>query len=128
MFIFRAPYFSWEFMTTQFRQATHNDHAQIWAIIEKAILRRKNDGSNQWQDGYPNPTVISNDINKNASYVLTSNETIVGYCAVLINDEPEYKILRKLGHKFRFCRLSSPRCFRRLFRKRVSKKNHSTHS
>lgn len=91
MFIFRAPYFSREFMTTQFRQATHNDHPQIWALIEKAILRRKNDGSNQWQDGYPNPTVISNDINKNAGYVLTSNEIIVGYCAVLINDEPEYK-------------------------------------
>lgn len=84
-------------MTTQFRQATHNDHAQIWAIIEKAILRRKNDGSNQWQDGYPNPTVISNDINKNASYVLTSNETIVGYCAVLINDEPEYKNIEEIG-------------------------------
>ncbi len=91
MFIFRAPYFSGEYMATQFRQATQNDQTQIWEILEKAILRRKNDGSNQWQDGYPNPTVIANDLNKKAGYVLTSNETIVGYCAVLINDEPEYK-------------------------------------
>jgi hypothetical protein len=27
---------------------------------------RKEDGGNQWQDGYPNPDVIQNDIDQNA--------------------------------------------------------------
>jgi hypothetical protein len=31
---------------------------QIWIILQQAIARRKADGSNQWQDGYPNPEVI----------------------------------------------------------------------
>jgi hypothetical protein len=36
-----------------------------------------------------NPEVILNDI-KNAGYVLLEDEEIVGYVALLINDEPEY--------------------------------------
>lgn len=67
---------------------------QIWAILEGAIERRKSDQSKQWQDGYPNVDVIANDINKDAGYVLKNGEEIVGYCAVFINDEPEYKNIR----------------------------------
>ena len=78
-------------MNYQFRKATIPEIPQIWAILEQAIARRKEDGSNQWQDGYPNPEVIKNDINKNAGFVLTEGETIIGYTALLINDEPEYE-------------------------------------
>ena len=35
------------------RKATPADQAVIWEIVQHAILRRKNDGSSQWQDGYP---------------------------------------------------------------------------
>ena len=55
-----------------------------------AIQRRKEEGSDQWQDGYPNPDVVQKDIEKEAGFVLTDGETMVGYCAILINDEPEY--------------------------------------
>ena len=34
--------------------------------------------------------VIKDDIQKKYGYVLTLKEEIVGYCALLINDEPEY--------------------------------------
>jgi len=77
-------------MNYNFRKATLNELPEIWNIIQGAIQRRKEDGSNQWQDGYPNPEVLQNDIDKEAAFVLTENNTIVGYCAVLINDEPEY--------------------------------------
>jgi GNAT superfamily N-acetyltransferase len=77
-------------MNFQFRLATLDDLPQIWAILQQAILRRKADGSNQWQDGYPNPTVVANDIEKGVGYVALHNDTIVGYVAVLVNDEPEY--------------------------------------
>jgi GNAT superfamily N-acetyltransferase len=73
-----------------FREAKQSDLSQIWDIINDAILRRKQEGSNQWQDGYPNWEVIQNDIQKTVGFVLTEKETIVGYCAVIINDEPAY--------------------------------------
>lgn len=78
-------------MNLQFRKATSQEIPIIWEILQKAIARRKADGSNQWQDGYPNPEVIQNDIEKEAGYVLTDGNTILGYCAVFINDEPAYE-------------------------------------
>jgi len=74
----------------QFRKALISDLNPIWDLIELAIQRRKEDGSNQWQDGYPNPAVLENDIHKESGFVLTTGESILGYCAVLIDDEPEY--------------------------------------
>ncbi|MEZ4787576.1 MAG: GNAT family N-acetyltransferase [Flavobacterium haoranii] len=79
-----------------FRKAVIEDKNSIWNIIKQAILRRKADGSNQWQDGYPNLQTIENDIAKKIGFVLVDDETIIGYCAALINDEPEYaKIIGK---------------------------------
>ena len=74
----------------QFRIATADELPFIWEILKQAISRRKKDGSNQWQDGYPNPTVIQDDITKGCGFVLLKGKTIVGYTAILINDEPEY--------------------------------------
>jgi RimJ/RimL family protein N-acetyltransferase len=73
-----------------FRKAKISEIPEIWDILELAIKRRKEEGSDQWQDGYPNPAVVEKDIEKEAGFVLTDGEIIVGYCAVLINDEPEY--------------------------------------
>ena len=77
-------------MEYSFRKAGTEDQDQIWTILQQGILRRKNDGSNQWQDGYPNEDVVRNDIDKGQGYVLTDGDTIVGYAAILINDEPAY--------------------------------------
>jgi GNAT superfamily N-acetyltransferase len=77
-------------MSYQFRQATLAEVPQIWNILKHAIQRRKAEGSNQWQDGYPNEEVIHQDLVKGVGYVITFNDAIIAYCAVLINDEPEY--------------------------------------
>ena len=81
-------------MNYDFRKATASEMPQIWTIIQQAIVRRKNDGSQQWQDGYPNEDVIRTDIAKDFGYVLTDNDTIVGYAAILFNDEPAYEQLK----------------------------------
>lgn len=81
-------------MEYKFRKATLTDQSQIWHILEGGIARRKLEGSSQWQDGYPNPTVIKSDIEKGAGYVLTDGETVIGYSAVFINDEPEYENIK----------------------------------
>ena len=78
-------------MNYNFRKAKISELPPIWNIIQDAIQRRKEDGSNQWQDGYPNPEVLQNDIDKETGFVLTENDIVIGYCAILINDEPEYK-------------------------------------
>jgi RimJ/RimL family protein N-acetyltransferase len=73
-----------------FRKAKISEIPPIWDILQLAIQRRKEEGSDQWQDGYPNPEVVQKDIEKGEGFVLTDGETIVGYSAVLINDEPQY--------------------------------------
>jgi len=62
----------------------------IWEILQKSIIRRGKEGSQQWQDGYPNREVIKNDILTDAGYVLTGDGVIIGYSAVIFNDEPAY--------------------------------------
>ena len=80
-------------MNYQFRQASASEVPQIWEIIQQAIVRRKNDGSDQWQDGYPNQAVIEHDITKGIGYVLADDNMIIGYAAILFNDEPAYEQL-----------------------------------
>ena len=75
----------------QFRKALLSEKEVIWDILNLAIKRRKEDGSNQWQDGYPNIEVIDNDIEKGEGFVLIDENNIIGYCAVIINNEPEYE-------------------------------------
>jgi len=75
----------------QFRKAKIAEINQIWKILQQAIVRRKKDGSNQWQDEYPNLETLQNDIKKNSGFVLTNNDIVIGYSAIFINNEPEYK-------------------------------------
>lgn len=77
-------------MNNHLRKAKQEDFPIIWKILEGAIARRKNDGSRQWQDGYPNPKVIQSDIDKKVSFVFTENDQIIGCCSLFINDEPVY--------------------------------------
>lgn len=77
-------------MSYHFRPATQAEVPQIWTILQHAIQRRKADSSNQWQDGYPNPEVVTQDIEKGVGYVLTLDDIPIAYTAILINDEPAY--------------------------------------
>lgn len=80
-------------MNYTFRKAELSEADLIWELLQQAIVRRKNDGSNQWQDGYPNLNVVKNDIEKGYGFVLVEGETILGYVAVMINNEPAYQII-----------------------------------
>ncbi|WP_284651262.1 GNAT family N-acetyltransferase [Flavobacterium terrisoli] len=81
-------------MNYNFRKATISEIPQVWKILQQAIIRRKKDGSQQWQDGYPNEIVIQQDIAKGIGYVLMDNDTVAGYAAILFNDEPAYEHLK----------------------------------
>ena len=78
-------------MEYTFKQAEISDLSPVWEILQQAIIRRKDEGSNQWQDGYPNPDVIEKDIEHGSGFVLMDQDVIVGYVAILVNDEPAYE-------------------------------------
>lgn len=78
-------------MEYNFIKATAINQDEIWVMLQQGIIRRKNDGSNQWQDGYPNMEIVKIDIEKSVGYVLTLDDKIIGYSAVIINDEPAYE-------------------------------------
>ena len=78
-------------MKIHLRKAVFADTKRIWDILQQAIRRRKNEGSSQWQDGYPNPETVQTDITNGSGYVLTDNEKIIAYAALIFNDEPAYE-------------------------------------
>lgn len=64
------------------------------AIIDFAIASRKADGSQQWQDGYPNRQTIEADIHHKFAYILQDREgQIAAYAAVIDEPEPAYEQL-----------------------------------
>src|SRR5690606_33941523 len=77
-------------MQIEFRRAEPEDVEPIWNILQEAILRRKLEGSRQWQDGYPNEKSVRADIEAKHGYVLTLDGEIAAYSAVLVNQEPAY--------------------------------------
>lgn len=81
-------------MNFNFRKAVQSDKPAIWAILQQAIVRRRNDGSQQWQDGYPNEDVVQRDLDRGIGYVLTIDNVVAGYAAIILNDEPAYDELK----------------------------------
>lgn len=80
-------------MQIQFRKANFSDVDAVWKIIQQAIRRRKEDGSTQWQSGYPNLKTVENDIEKGYCYLLTSGKKIIASAALIFNDEPSYNVI-----------------------------------
>jgi len=72
------------------RKANISEIPTIWEILQQAIEQRRQDGSQQWQDGYPNPQTIENDINNGYGFVLIENEKIIAYAAIIFDIEPAY--------------------------------------
>lgn len=73
------------------RQAILNDADRIWEILQQAIEKRKEEGSNQWQNGYPNLDVVKNDISNGFGYIIENdNNLIIGYVAIIDEIEPAY--------------------------------------
>src|SRR5690554_3199156 len=76
------------------RKATFSDAAEIWIILQDAIAQRKEDGSDQWQNGYPNEKVIQDDLKSGCAYVITDKQLIVGYAAIIFDIEPAYNDIK----------------------------------
>jgi len=73
------------------RKATTSELAIIWEIIQYAIEQRKQDGSVQWQDGYPNETTLQQDIDSGNAYLVTDDGIVLAYAAIIFEKEPAYE-------------------------------------
>lgn len=72
------------------RKSVNEDINNIMQIIDKAKEALKEQGIDQWQNGYPNADVIRNDILNNDSYVFIKNNEIVATSAVSFDGEKTY--------------------------------------
>ncbi len=72
------------------RKAEPQDARRIWKILQGEIEVMRNAGRNQWQNGYPNPETVAQDIEQQVGRVLLQKELIVGYCALILTGEPCY--------------------------------------
>ncbi len=75
------------------RKAKQHEVPVIWTILQDAIEQRKQDGSDQWQNGYPNVAAINEDIKNGAAYVLVENDVIQAYAAIIFDIEPAYEVI-----------------------------------
>ena len=74
----------------EFRKSVETDINNIMKIIKQAQAYFKEQGIDQWQNGYPNVETISNDITDKNSYVLLKDNNIVATAAVSFDGESTY--------------------------------------
>ena len=72
------------------RQTKLEDISRVMEIINQAKCYFKENGIDQWQDGYPNEETIEKDIENIEAYVLEEDGVILGTCMVTIHGEPAY--------------------------------------
>lgn len=77
-----------------FRKAEKKEIPEIWEILRAAINRRKLDGSKQWQNGYPNPETVYEDLQAGEGFVLVQQKIILVYGAIIKNREKSYEKLQ----------------------------------
>ena len=74
----------------ELRLAKIEDVEIIWRILQQAIAQRKKDGSDQWQNGYPNEQTVKEDIQNGNGYVLVSENKVIAYAAIIFGIEQTY--------------------------------------
>ena len=79
------------------RLATKDDMPQMMPLFEAASRGLREMGVNQWQNGYPQPELIANDIANGVSYLLEDNGEIIGTAVISFAGEPTYSKMKGKG-------------------------------
>ncbi len=74
----------------EIRKTTDVDLDAVMEILNEARRTIASLGINQWQDGYPTPDVILDDIAESRSRVMVKDGEIIGTFAILDDGEPTY--------------------------------------
>ena len=74
----------------ELRKAQQNEAAMGYQCIEDARAYHKSLGFEQWHPDYPTQQTIQEDIEQGIGYVFADETGIIGYCCIIIGDEPAY--------------------------------------
>lgn len=77
----------------EFRKAVEADIDDIMNIIKQAQYYFKTQGIDQWQNNYPNPEIIRNDIFNNNSYILLDDNKIVATAVISFDGDKNYDVI-----------------------------------
>ena len=80
-------------MEIEIRKTDRADLSALMKLFDEARMTIRALGINQWQNGYPNPEVISEDMEKEQSYVVTAEKKVVATFAMLTDGEPTYDVI-----------------------------------
>lgn len=72
------------------RKAQRHEVELCYQCIEDARAYHKSMGFVQWHPEYPTRQTILDDIARDIGYVFVKKQKIVGYCCIIIGDEPAY--------------------------------------
>ena len=78
----------------QIRKAVYEDVKQMMHIVHQAQSDLKAMNVDQWQNGYPNETVLKQDIALEKGYVIDQDNRVVGLMVISCNDETTYDPLK----------------------------------
>ena len=74
----------------EFRKTKREDIDGIMRIVRQAQEYMKQQGIDQWQNGYPNEASFEADIEKGYSFVMVENSRVIGTMAVIFDGESDY--------------------------------------
>lgn len=81
-------------MNFKLRKAELIDIDRIWILLQQGIAKRKQEGSEQWQDGYPNRDVVLKDITHQYGIVLENeSQEVVAYIAMIDDIDTAYEMI-----------------------------------
>lgn len=75
------------------RKAIKADAGIINELFKQAINYFKLQKIDQWQHGYPDVIDIYEDIDKGCGYVQLRDDKIIGYSAIVLDGDPNYKVI-----------------------------------
>lgn len=75
------------------RNAHQSEAAACYQCIEDARAYHRSLGFVQWHPGYPTLHTIEDDIRNGVGFVFTEDKEILGYCCIIIGDEPAYHVI-----------------------------------
>lgn len=78
-------------MRMEFRRTTGEDLAAVMRVFSQARRALRQAGVDQWQNGYPTPGVVEEDIEEGHSWVVTQDGAVAATCAVCFGQEPSYE-------------------------------------
>jgi RimJ/RimL family protein N-acetyltransferase len=75
------------------RQARKGEARVCYQFIEDARAYHKSMGFEQWHSDYPTLQTVEDDIKNGTGYVFAEGDAPIGYCCIIVGDEPAYHVI-----------------------------------